>query len=333
MRYRTFSALLALGFAGVGLAPQPGAAQYPAGFIWCQGEDYLDEGVEGTSIGNPEADGMGNPTWSYLIFPGTGTLDSANPWFTETPALAVWDSDFLGFGDVWVRADNTSPLVGHEFMQQDTTSSPSFDFAPGVRWTNPTGQDVHLQTSGAVRVFWRNYAGGPLPTYSVDVVLFIDHVATGSRTFLVALDLASPAPSADLVTVTIPPTQFLVGPGDRITLTVRARAQAPTSQIQVGYDLPFTHRGALHQRGDVNGDDVLDVSDPITLLGALFLSQSVTCEATLDANDDDVIDLSDAVYLLGSIFGQGPLPPHPSGSCGLDPTPLGLTCALPPTCP
>ena len=75
------------------------------------------------------------------------------------------------------------------------------------------------------------------------------------------------------------------------------------------------------RRGDVNGDDSFDISDPIGLLGCLFLDGGCPrCPDLLDANDDGRVDISDPVYLLDWRFQGGSEPAPPLLECGEDPT-------------
>ena len=86
------------------------------------------------------------------------------------------------------------------------------------------------------------------------------------------------------------------------------------------------------RRGHINEDGRLDISDPIGLLGYLFLGGTVApCPDATDANDDGKVDLSDAVYLLTFLFLGGTPPPEPGpDSCGLDPSADALgECEVP----
>ena len=78
--------------------------------------------------------------------------------------------------------------------------------------------------------------------------------------------------------------------------------------------------GGLQRIGDINQDGELDISDPIGLLGFLFLGSrstlpcagDVTSPANrrvLDGNGDDAVNLSDAVFVLEYLFRGGPSPP------------------------
>ena len=84
----------------------------------------------------------------------------------------------------------------------------------------------------------------------------------------------------------------------------------------------------LFQRGNANGDDSFDISDPVATLLHLFggSSQSIPCSDAYDSNDDGKIDLSDAVYSLSALFTGGPVPPPPGFRCGSDPTEDALAC-------
>ena len=81
------------------------------------------------------------------------------------------------------------------------------------------------------------------------------------------------------------------------------------------------------QRGDVDGDGRLVLTDAVSLLNFLF-AQGVTptCEKAADADDDGELTLSDGVVVLGHLF-QGQAPPEPPfDGCGEDPTADALTC-------
>ena len=93
------------------------------------------------------------------------------------------------------------------------------------------------------------------------------------------------------------------------------------STFVVAADAPF-------RRGDVNDDASVDISDPIVVLGYLFLgNQSIDCLDAADTNDDGSIDVGDPIFLLDYIFSGGPTPTNPGPlDCGLDPTLDDLGC-------
>lgn len=86
--------------------------------------------------------------------------------------------------------------------------------------------------------------------------------------------------------------------------------------------------GALiHVRGDCSPDLKLNISDPVSILGYLFLGTTTpACLEACDSDDTGKIDISDAVYLLSYLFLGGPAPPAPGPSCGPDPSPVNLGC-------
>jgi len=87
------------------------------------------------------------------------------------------------------------------------------------------------------------------------------------------------------------------------------------------------HSLYLFRRGEVNGDDVIDLSDAITILKILFLSKDEKfCLKATDANDDGFFMLDDAIYLLSSIFLGGDELPPPGKPCGFDLTEDTLDC-------
>lgn len=81
-------------------------------------------------------------------------------------------------------------------------------------------------------------------------------------------------------------------------------------------------------RGDANGDQVVDVSDPVATLRHLFAGLSLDCQDAADSDDNGRVELSDAIGTLGHLFRRGapPAPPYPSP--GVDPSPDELNCEL-----
>jgi hypothetical protein len=88
------------------------------------------------------------------------------------------------------------------------------------------------------------------------------------------------------------------------------------------------------RRGDANADGNFDVSDPISILGCLFLGTYCSpCPDASDANDDGLVNIADPSYLLNWRFLGGQGPPPPFSSCGQDPTTDALDdCEESPTC-
>lgn len=94
-------------------------------------------------------------------------------------------------------------------------------------------------------------------------------------------------------------------------------------------------QGTDFSRGDTNDDLLVNIADTVYLLNALFIpgSPTLTCDDSGDVNDDGGKNIADAVWLLNWLFLPGsPLPMAPV-SCGLDPTPDPLDCAINTSCP
>jgi hypothetical protein len=75
------------------------------------------------------------------------------------------------------------------------------------------------------------------------------------------------------------------------------------------------------RRGDVNGDDALNISDAVKVLLYLFGGNpTLDCFDAGDADDDGRITITDAARLLDFLFRHGPEPAAPGFACGEDPT-------------
>jgi len=80
-------------------------------------------------------------------------------------------------------------------------------------------------------------------------------------------------------------------------------------------------------RGDANDDGKSDISDPIAVLGYLFLGgEAPGCRDAADGNDDGAVDLSDGVGMLLALFGGAAPLPAPNPDCGADPTADEVDC-------
>jgi hypothetical protein len=103
-----------------------------------------------------------------------------------------------------------------------------------------------------------------------------------------------------------------------------------------GFDLGAYERceGARFQRGDGSGDGALNLTDPVFVLGHLFLGGDPPgCLDAADSNDDGNLDISDAIYSLNHLFLDGPAPAGPFPECGADSSADDLDCLKSPACP
>jgi len=103
---------------------------------------------------------------------------------------------------------------------------------------------------------------------------------------------------------------------------------------------PEEGSAADFRRGDANGDAKVNITDPIQVLGYLFLGGTrPACFDAADADDNGALELTDAVRVLGYLFlGSGTIPAPGPDACGADPTPdkagADFGCGYPPgSCP
>lgn len=79
---------------------------------------------------------------------------------------------------------------------------------------------------------------------------------------------------------------------------------------------PFTLTDAVtiigHRSGDINGDQMVNIGDPIYLIGYIFRGgPAPEPAATGDINGDGRVTIGDAVYMISYLFRSGPPPvPH-----------------------
>jgi len=84
------------------------------------------------------------------------------------------------------------------------------------------------------------------------------------------------------------------GPGVYEVVLTPNDAAGLTGLVATCSAVVFPQRAFL--RADCNADGDVDISDPISLLGYLFLGASaVGCADACDANDDNALDISDGI--------------------------------------
>ncbi len=69
-------------------------------------------------------------------------------------------------------------------------------------------------------------------------------------------------------------------------------------------------------RGDFNGDTVVNLTDAVTILKALFAGADPSCQAAGDVDASTSMTITDAVLLLTFLFQSGPAPVAPFPECG-----------------
>jgi hypothetical protein len=101
----------------------------------------------------------------------------------------------------------------------------------------------------------------------------------------------------------------------------------PVVPCREGLTLSLRLETPLFLRGDANYDDVLDVSDPATILRTLFRGEAlIRCDDAGDVNDDRKLDITDAIHVFNYLFRGGPPPASPFPDPGWDPTADDLEC-------
>jgi hypothetical protein len=133
-----------------------------------------------------------------------------------------------------------------------------------------------------------------------------------------------------------PPAIDAVTPPGEGTVEVLVTNHVQGIPVPAAATLRFTYRPRQQRfvRGDSNGDGDQDLSDAVSVLGYLYLGTvGPPCLSAADANDSGSLDLSDPVASLIFLFQGAAGPPLPFPDCGVDPTPDGLPCDLPPACP
>jgi hypothetical protein len=81
---------------------------------------------------------------------------------------------------------------------------------------------------------------------------------------------------------------------------------------QVFFNDGSCHLPSTAGSGDANADGRVDISDPVAILGHLFLGTRLACPGAGEVNGDGKLDISDPVYLLGHLFLGGKPPADPA---------------------
>ncbi len=203
---------------------------------------------------------------------------------------------------------------------RDVTGGPNFVGTPPDAPTTLSAIAGNAQVSLA----WVGPAGGPAPTG-----------------FNIYRGIVAGGPYSKIAEVGVSPTTHVdatVTNGTNYCYVVKSRRGSVESTGST-IEACATPTGVVEKkfrRGEVNADNLLDLTDPVSVLNYLFLAgPRPSCFDAADADDNGTIDLTDAVYNLNYQFLAGPRPPEPGPDvCGADPTPdvgADLGCETP--CP
>ena len=80
--------------------------------------------------------------------------------------------------------------------------------------------------------------------------------------------------------------------------------------------------GEAFKRGDADANGLVNITDSIFILNALFQGGTQpTCPDAADSDDNASVNITDAVFILNALFQGGAQPPPPgTEACGADPT-------------
>ena len=82
------------------------------------------------------------------------------------------------------------------------------------------------------------------------------------------------------------------------------------------------------ERGEVNGDGVINVADVVSINLQLFQGAPIPCLFALDTNGDGTTDVADPIYLGNYLFQGGPPPPFPFMTCDIVPGQMLADCEM-----
>ncbi len=271
---------------------------------------------------------------------GSFAVRGATGWELKPPVTATRQFDFHGAwmdaaGGVWAVGGDLSvdQSYGVLAFAGSANISPEFESdgpcAPGV----PGPIKTVSYYRDVLPIFEKNSCfdskchGGPAPESEYNLRSYEGMFGPGVQARNLGMCNVVPGkPQASLLIDKLGPTPR-VGVQMPNTLT-------PLTQAEIDLLSKWILEGAvkdeapLFSRGDANDDRLLDISDPISILGRLFLGETpFNCESAADTNDDRVVDVSDPVYLLNHLFLGGAALQAPFPGCGVELTPDNLDCA------
>jgi hypothetical protein len=277
-------------------------------------------------IAQPVVDIIPQLPWEYD--PGTGT--QVGPWEMElvlTDSAAPIVAYGVGFRGVY-EGDDDVPYFGFvvdvvtPFLEWDITGTPAetADYVSPINLSlsNATSQSCNT-TSCAYYFNFATILSTSAPFTEVD---FSAGVSIGRLKYF------EPDPIPGLISdvqgsnwktsVDASPIRSVV------TYNDGTEAFIPSSVEQIDHSLTPANS---FRRGDVNGNQVINITDAMLIFFYAFLGDPITCLDAADVNDDGAIDISDPIYILLDLYEGGPSPPPP-GNCGVDLTPDALDCAV-----
>jgi uncharacterized repeat protein (TIGR01451 family) len=177
-------------------------------------------------------------------------------------------------------------------------------------------------------------AAGPAPDFTLSWT-----AASGATSYVVFVGPdpgASPTKLAGIVTLSELHLSDPAVPGEYLWRVMALNALHPTAErgTPSGIGNFIVPSGPRFRRGDATDDGKIDLSDPIRILGFLYLGAAApSCLDAADVDDTGRIDLTDAINLLSFLYlgGEPSASPGPK-VCGPDPKPDTLGCAAYASC-
>ena len=169
---------------------------------------------------------------------------------------------------------------------------------------------------------------------SIDIFANGFTFATVINTDVAGTDLlANTAHEVTLLSYTVAPTATF----GTTSLTFTGALGTPAVALSEGMGTEFDDAPAVtnatvfttitFQRGDVNENGQVTISDVIYLLTQLFAGVPLTCLDAADIDGNLVLAISDAIFMLSYLFDGGTPMPAPIGVCGVPDAPSALGCA------
>lgn len=239
----------------------------------------------------------------------------------DTPAAAsdfdppTWQAFNLSCDDLWQLQDGENVLAiqgsNASMTSSDFSFDPELESFPEICPSNLTC--TYTETTNRVTLRWNKTKG--IPTYeSFTLLRNGKEVTPGPAPAALAFTDRNPLAGSNTYALT---ATYCGADCPALTCTVFAGAEHPS-----------------FRRGDADANGVVNLGDPVAILGFLFRGTAMNdCEDAADANDDGMLNVGDPVRLLRYLFQGDPAPPEPFDPCGQDATADALDCASTGPCP
>lgn len=206
---------------------------------------------------------------------------------------------------IWAQPPGQTIPVDSVFVHPET------EMDPIVSWTAPLDGTISVKGRSALI-----NCGG---TDGVSWSILVDGKEEWSAVLL--------APKVSTFDLTV-----AIHSGETVLFRENTRGTSACDWGYLSAHITYLNADERFKRGDVNGDGVLNIVDPIRTLQYLFADDSIDCLDAADTDDDGTVNISDPIGLLGYLF-LGTLPPTiPFNSCGLDAGVDELSCKSFPIC-